>query len=133
MKFLFFALLFISALSIQAQDFPREKVRYSVGMFTSSFEIGDQEVTEDQLISHFKHYDTNAYSLVNKARSQAKTANILLLTGSAGLLLGLLSKSTSAQIGGYGAAVASYSGALVFALSSGNNLDQSITTYNTIN
>lgn len=131
MRFTCISVLFILlCANLSAQDFPQPKLRYNVGFFSVQYELGDQDVTSAQVLDHLQDTNAEAYYLFRKSQSQSTTGTIFSIVGSAGLLVGLLSKNNTTKIIGYGGALVGSIVSLSFTLSSQANAERAVNTYN---
>jgi|OM-RGC.v1.026053156 hypothetical protein len=131
MRLLILCLALLAAGASHAQnDFPQPKLRYSVGFLSARYELGDQDATAQQVRDHLQTTSQEAYQYWQKADGHNLAGSVLGLVGAVGLLVGVLSKSDTGKILGYGSAAAGFGASAVFTFTSAAHRERAVNTYN---
>jgi len=123
-------LLLIGMAGYSQSDTIPEKLRYSVGFFSTQYELGDIDKSPEEITLHLGKTSPAAYYDWKRSRALNTQSNIWSIVGSVGVITGLLSQNNGVQIAGYGVGLVGYSVSLGTLLSSRAKTEKAINTYN---
>lgn len=122
---------FISFGQYSVPDTIPPKVRANTGFFSTTLEIGDKTVTENEMLIHFSKFSMPAYDMYKSGKRQEGWGWGLLGVAFGAIIINSVQpeekRGLTLPVIGLGAAI----GSLVFTLSGPAKKDQAIKLYNT--
>lgn len=90
-----------------------QKLRYTSGFLSGQYELGDKDITENEVGLHLEKNLPSAYTDFEKGRSLEKSSLLWNLVGLSGLITGISSDDPTLQLLGYGVGAVSFTFAFV--------------------
>lgn len=126
--FLFLIMLPLAVFS-QTGSQSQPKLRYQNGFFNVKWELGQKDVTANEVQLHLDKTDTDASYNFKRARALEKQSAIFTILASAALIAGLSTKDEAA-IAGYGTCIVFSSIGLGTSITSKKKYDKAVSIYN---
>jgi len=127
------ALLLFGVLSAAAQNpdsLKQPKIRYTAGVFSSRYEIGDKDATQKAVIVHMGKTSTDGYFHLTRAKNMQQSALGWSIFGLGGSLVGLLAKKPETKAIGWGAAAVGWGISLGLEIGSQAKIKRGVDAYN---
>lgn len=108
-----------------------EKLRYSVGFFSTRYELGSKDVKAREISLHLEKHDAAAYHLWKRAEGASRAGLVWAGVGLLGAVVGAVSSSDSVlPAAGWGVCAVGFGGSLVCSLNEKKRRERAIDGYN---